>query len=270
MSNLPLYLFTFVAYGALGMLFWRAQLAGNMDALNRGAMGHAILVPLVLHGYLLYLNLLVGGELNLGLVSALSLISWLAMLVYWLARFFYPLAGLQTLMLPLAAVGAVLPLLFPSVHLLSQHQSWAFNAHIFVAMLAYSLFSIAALHAGLMSLVEKRLHHAALPPVLQSLPPLLTMEKLLFRIIWTGFALLTLTLASGMMFSEQIFGKLLRFNHEMLFGFISWGVFAVLLIGHHSYGWRGRTAVRWTMSGFVFLLLAYLGTQFVLQVLLHR
>ena len=270
MSNLPLYLFTFFAYGALGVIFWRAQMAGNMDALNRGALGHTILMPLVLHGYLLHQNLLVGGELNLGLVSALSLISWLTVLVYWLARFFYPLAGLQTLVLPLAATGAVLPALFPSVHMLSQHHSWAFDAHIFMAMLAYSLFSIAALHEGLMSLVEKRLHHAALPPVLQSLPPLLTMEKLLFRIIGAGFILLTLTLISGMMFSEQIFGKLLRFNHEMLFGFISWGVFAVLLMGHYSYGWRGRTAVRWTMSGFVFLLLAYLGTQFVLQVLLHR
>ena len=270
MSNLPLYLFTFFAYGALGVIFWRAQMAGNMDALNRGTLGHAILAPLVLHGYLLYQSLLVGGELNLGLVSALSLISWLTILVYWLARFFYPLAGLQALMLPLAAVGAVLPMLFPAVHILSQHHSLAFDAHIFMAMLAYSLFSIAALHAGLMSLVEKRLHHAALPPVLQSLPPLLTMEMLLFRIIGAGFVLLTLTLVSGMLFSEQIFGKLLRFNHEMLFGFISWGVFAVLLAGHHFQGWRGRTAVRWTMSGFVFLLLAYLGTKFVLEVLLHR
>ena len=270
MSNLPLYLFTFFAYGALGVLFWRAQMAGNIDALNRGALGHAISAPLMLHGYLLSQNLLVGGELNLGLVTALSLISWLIILVYWLARFFYPLAGLQTMMLPLAAMGAVLPLLFPSVHILSQRHSLAFDAHIFVAMLAYSLFSIAALHAGLMSLVEKRLHHAALPPLLQSLPPLLTMETLLFRIIGAGFLLLTLTLVSGMMFSEQIFGKLLRFNHEMLFGFISWGVFAALLAGHHFYGWRGRTAVRWTMSGFVFLLLAYLGTRFVLEVLLHR
>ncbi len=270
MSNLPLYLITFLAYSALGVLFWRAQLTGKADVLNRGVLGHAILFPLALHGYLLYENLLVGGELNLGLVSALSLILWLTMSVYWLARFFYPLAGLQTLVMPLAAVGAVLPALFPAVHLLSQHHSWAFDAHIFMAMLAYSLFTIAALHAGLMSLVEKRLHHATLPPVLQALPPLLTMEILLFRIIGAGFILLTLTLASGMMFSEQIFGKLWRFNHEMVFGFISWGVFAVLLAGHHFQGWRGRTAVRWTMSGFVFLLLAYLGTQFVLEILLHR
>jgi ABC-type uncharacterized transport system permease subunit len=102
------------------------------------------------------------------------------------------------------------------------------------------------------------------------LPPLLTMETLLFRIIGVGFVLLTLTLASGVVFSEQIFGKAWQFNHKVLFGFISWGVFAVLLIGHRFRGWRGRTAVRWTMSGFVFLLLAYIGTQFVLEVVLRR
>ncbi len=270
MSNLLLYLITFFAYGVLGAFFWRAQLTGKADVLNRGMLSHAILFPLALHGYLLYDNLLVSGELNLGVMSALSLILWLTMAVYWMASFFYPLAGLQTLVLPLVAVGAVLPALFPAVHMLSQHNSWAFDAHIFVAMLAYSLFTIAALHAGLMSLVEKRLHHAALPPLLQSLPPLLTMETLLFRLIGAGFVLLTLTLISGMVFSEQIFGKPWQFNHKMLFGFISWGVFAGLLWGHRFHGWRGRTAVRWTMSGFVFLLLAYLGTKFVLEVLLHR
>ena len=233
-------------------------------------LGQAILIPLALHGYLLYENLLVGGELNLGVISALSLILWLTMLVYWVASFFYPLVGLQTLVLPLVAIAAVLPALFPGVHMLSQRNSWAFDAHIFVAMLAYSLFTIATLHAGLMSLVEKRLHHAAVPPLLQSLPPLLTMEKLLFRLIAAGFILLTMTLVSGMVFSDQIFGRPWQLNHKMLFGFVSWGVFAVLLMGHHFHGWRGRIAVRWTMSGFVFLMLAYLGTKFVLEVMLHR
>ena len=122
----------------------------------------------------------------------------------------------------------------------------------------------------MISLVEKRLHHASLPRVLRSLPPLLTMESLLFRMIGLGFVLLTLTLVSGVLFSEEIFGKVWQLNHKVLFGLISWGVFAALLCGHHFYGWRGKTAVRWTVSGFVFLLLAYLGSKFVLEQLLHR
>jgi ABC-type uncharacterized transport system permease subunit len=145
-----------------------------------------------------------------------------------------------------------------------------FDTHVLMAMLAYSLFTIAALHAALMSLVEKRLHHARMPKVLQNLPPLLTMETLLFRVIGVGFVLLTITVASGMLFSEKIFGHSLRFTHMTLFGIASWAVFAALLWGHHVYGWRGHTAVRWTLSGFGFLVLAYLGTQFVLEVVLHR
>ena len=151
-----------------------------------------------------------------------------------------------------------------------QAGSWAFDAHVLAAMLAYSLFTIAALHAGLMSLVENSLHRARLPALLRDLPPLLTMEILLFRIIAAGFVLLTLTLISGGVFSEQIFGRAWQFNHKVLFGFISWAVFGVLLAGHHFYGWRGRTAVSWTMSGFALLVLAYIGSKFVLEVILHR
>lgn len=270
MSNQALHLLTFVLYAVLAILFWRAQAAGNAEQQNRGVLGFAVVVPMVLHGWLLYDALFILGALNLGLVYALSLILWLTVLVYWLARFFYPLSSLQTLVLPLAAVSAALPAIFPGAHILSQRASGLFDTHVLGAMLAYSLFTIAALHAALISLVEKRLHHAKMPKVLRNLPPLLTMETLLFRVIGVGFVLLTITVTSGMLFSEHIFGHAWQLNHKVLFGMISWVVFAVLLLGHHFYGWRGHTAVRWTLSGFGFLVLAYLGSRFVLEVVLHR
>ena len=102
MSNLPLYLVTFVAYGALAVYFWREQAAGREDTLCRGMVCHAVLLPLTLHGYLLYENLFIDGEMNFGLVYSVSLILWVTMLVYWVGRFFYPIASLQTLVLPLA------------------------------------------------------------------------------------------------------------------------------------------------------------------------
>ena len=270
MPNILLALIACAAYGVLAAYFWRAQARGEGDGVSRGAIGHLVLIPLALHGYLLTQNVFASGGLNLSMTNALSLIIWLTLVVYSVARFFYPIGGLQALVLPLAAVTVLLPELFPSEHPLSNTGLLAFMAHIAAAMLAYSLFTIAVLHAVLISQVEKRLHHATLPRVLQNLPPLLTMETLLFRMIAVGFVLLTLTLASGVLFSEEIFGKAWQFNHKVLFGFISWLVFAVLLWGHHFYGWRGRIAVRWTVSGFVFLLLAYLGSKFVLEVLLHR
>ena len=270
MSILLLSIITFVAYAVLAAYFWQAHVRGDGDLMSRGVIGHLVLIPLAMHGYLLFGSIFSDGGFDLGVLNALSLIVWLTLLVYWVARFFYPIGGLQALVLPLAAVAAILPGLFPSDHLLQNTNLWAFKAHITAAMLAYSLFTIAMLHAVLISQVEKRLHDASLPRVLRSLPPLMTMETLLFRMIGIGFILLTLTLASGMVFSEEIFGKAWQFNHKVLFGFVSWGVFAVLLWGHHFYGWRGRVAVRWTVSGFAFLLLAYLGSKFVIEMLLHR
>lgn len=270
MSNFLITLLTFFAYAALALYFWRAQLLGTAEKAFRTLPGHAVAIPLVLHAWLLFDTLLIAGSLNLGVVFAISLICWLTLVIYWIARFFYPLASLLTLVLPLAALGVALPALFPNVYKLTEPTSWLFDAHVIAAMLAYSLFSIAALHAGLMSLVEKRLHRATVPAILVNLPPLLTMENLLFRIIGVGLTLLTLTLASGILFSEQIFGKPWQFNHKVLFGFVSWCVFTGLLLGHVFQGWRGRTAVRWTLSGFGFLILAYLGSKFVLEFILHR
>jgi ABC-type uncharacterized transport system, permease component len=171
--------------------------------LSRGLAGHLVLIPLMLHGYLLVQDIFATGSFNFGLLNALSLIVWLTLLVYWLARFFYPIGSLQALVLPLAAVTAGLPEWFPSSHLLPHTRSLAFTAHIGAAMLSYSLFTIAVLHAVLISQVERQLHQVMLPRVLRSLPPLLSMESLLFRLIGIGFVVLSLTLVSGVVFSEE-------------------------------------------------------------------
>jgi ABC-type uncharacterized transport system permease subunit len=236
-----------------------------------GRENYVILIPLILHGYILYQSIFSGAGLSFGIGNAVSSIVWLTALIYWLSGFFfYRLEVMQTLVAPVAAVAVLLPLISPSPHPLTNIDLPAFKAHILVAMLAYSLLTIAALHALLMAVVERRLHHPTMPSVLTNLPPLLVMEKLLFRIIWAGFILLTLTLISGVAFSEEVFGQPVKFTHKTLFGFVSWGVFAALLAGRQLYGWRGRIAIRWTLIGFVILLLAYIGSKFVLEVVLQR
>ena len=232
-----------------------------------------LLVPLTLHGMTLYQSIFIGDGLSFGVVNAISSIVWLTVLIYWFSGFFYRLEGLQTLIAPLgivAAIAVLLPMVFPSLHPLPNTESPAFKAHLLVAMLAYSLLTIGVLHALLMMAVEYRLHHPAMSSILTNLPPLLVMEKLLFRIIWVGFVLLTLTLFSGVIFSKEVFGQPLTFTHKTLFGFISWGIFAALLIGRQLYGWRGRVAVRWILTGFVVLILAYIGSKFVVEILLNR
>jgi ABC-type uncharacterized transport system permease subunit len=229
-----------------------------------------VLVPLALHTSLLARAMFSGGEMYMSVGIALSTIVWLSVLIYWIGNFFYRLEGVHALVIPVAAVGVLMPFVFPPSKPLANAGMPFFRMHLVISMLAYSFFTIASLHVLLMAVLEKRLHAGSLPPLLRGLPPLLAMERLLFRIIAAGFALLTLTLASGMLFSEELFGKPLQFSHKVIFGILAWIIFGTLLFGRLRWGWRGRIAQRWTLTGFLVLLLAYIGAKFVVEVILHR
>jgi len=164
-------------------------------------------------------------------------------------------------------VSVLIMALFTATHAIPNSQALALRAHLVVSFLAYGLLAVAALHAVLMTMLEKQLHRGSLQ---NGAPPLLTLEAMLFRTIGVGFALLTLALFSGVFFSEELFGTALQFSHKTVFAILSWLVFGGLLLGRHFRGWRGRTALIWTITGFTLLLLAYLGTQFVLEVVLRR
>ena len=286
MDAILLYALAGILYAALAAHLWNTRWRGHKDAaLTKWERG-AILVPLGLHSYLLWASLVLSEELHFGFSQALSVMTWLAVAIYWIESLFVRLEGMQPLVLGTAALCAVLPAIFPGLASQSYSHSLEFRLHLVLAMLAYSLFTLAALHAFLMTVVEQRLHGgpmraggaktaatAAGGPLtgpLSGLPPLLTLEALLFRIVGMGFVLLTLTLVTGAVFSETLFGKAFQFNHKTLFALVSWFIFAALLAGRHFYGWRGRTALRWTLTGFVMLLLAYVGSRFVLEVILHR
>lgn len=261
-------------YALLGAHFWRTRWSERgqrtapttMQSWERLAIGGALLV----HAAGLKNAMFVDGALHFSFSLALSLMLWLAVLIYGMESFRSRMDGLQPLVLPFAAVCAILPPLFPTAHPLTHVNTWGFRLHFIVSMLAYSLFTLSALQAVFMDYVERRLHRRALSRSIASLPPLLTMEALLFRVIVSGFVLLTAALGSGLFFSEEIFGKALTFDHKTVFAFISWGIFALLLIGRHARGWRGRIALRWTVAGFVSLLLAYIGSRFVVEVIIGR
>ena len=258
-------------YAALALHFWRTRWRGtgsiaSIQPWERGA----IVAPLLVHAWLIYESLLLAPELRFGFGQALSVMLWLTVLVYWIESLFFRLEGMQPLVLGLAALCVPLPLAFPGLESRAPTDSLEFRLHLMLGMSAYSLFTVAALHALLMTLLERRLHGGALPAPFSALPPLLTMESLLFRIILAGFVLLTLTLITGFVFSETLFGRPLRFEHKSLFAILSWVIFAALLAGRRFYGWRGRTALRWTLAGFIMLLLAYVGSRFVLEVILGR
>jgi len=276
MDPILLHILTVALYGGLTWHIWRSRWRG--PALAEPVIGLSntervwLFASLLLHGATLT-NGIFGGEatpMRFGFSLALSSIMWLAIGLYWVESHYARMEGLLILGLPLAALSVLLPLFWPSQQLLLNADSPIFRGHFLLAMLAYSLFALAALHATLMAVAEKQLHRGRLTPFFASLPPLLTMEALLFRIIHIAFVLLTLTLASGFLFAETLFGKAWRFDHKTLFALASWLVFAFLIAGRHLRGWRGRTALRFTLAGFVALLLAYVGSRFVLEVLLGR
>lgn len=266
-------------YGAVAMYFWRRNFVARLEPASGDNVYQSpwtkwvVLAGILLHGVILEFSLFGKMGLNLGLGNAMSLIVWLTVLIYWLGSWLYPVASLQMFVLPIAAIGVLLALLLPSDRVLSLAARPALAAHLVMSLLAYSLFTIAALHAILISVLDRGLHQGTLPITLRDAPPLIAMESLLLRIIQVGFVLLTLALVSGFFFSEQVFGKAITFPHnahKVLFGVLSWGIFGAFLIGHRFYGWRGRTAATLTLAGFGLLLLGYMGSKFVLEVLLQR
>src|SRR5262245_45079486 len=202
MSAILLYGAAFLLYAALAFHFWRTRWRGaSAPRLARWERA-AILAPLALHTWLVYDMLWAHAELRFGFGQALSMMLWLAVIIYWIESRFLELEGMQAPVLALAAVCVPLPALFPGLASPSAAHPTEFRVHLALAMVAYGMFTIAALHALLMTLMERRLHGQPLVGPLAAMPPLLTMERLLFNVILAGFAFLTLTVVTGVVFSE--------------------------------------------------------------------
>jgi len=244
---------------------------------RRRAISLGTMAGWLLHGGALASDMFAGDAVRVGFAVMLSVTLWVSVAAYWLENRNFTLDSLRVLVLPVAAVAVVLPSMFPGNMVELAGKSDWFLGHIAISILAYSTLTIAAFHAVLMVLQESRLHTRPqlvragwFAAALDRLPALLTMEKILFRLIGFGFILLTLTLLSGIVFSEQLFGKAFRWDHKTIFSLLSWGLFGLLLAGRRWQGWRGRTALSFTLTGFAILLLAYVGSRFVLEVVLHR
>jgi ABC-type uncharacterized transport system permease subunit len=258
-----LLLVTLCVSALYGWVAWRLQHTPSSRSVR-------VLLPLALlvHGGLIYQSMLGQGDIRLGFGNSLSTILWLTALVYWLGSQGAPLARLQSWVSGLAGLSVLVMAFFTATHAIPNSQALALRMHLVVSFLAYGLLAVAALHAVLMTMLEKQLHRGS--PMQGGTPPLLTLEAMLFRTIGAGFVLLTLAVFSGVFFSEELFGTPLQFSHKIVLAILSWLVFGGLLVGRHFRGWRGRMALYWTITGFTLLLLAYLGTQFVMEVLLGR
>ncbi len=221
---------------------------------------------LVLHTVVLAPAIFTAQGLDLGFFHALSTISWLIALMLLLVTLRHPMENLGIVLLPLSAFGVGLGLIFPEVHFPHGEAQAGLRLHIFISLLAYSVLTMAALQAIVLAIQNRHLHNHNPGGLIKALPPLSDMETFMFHLLWLGFALLSLALASGFVFLEDIFAQ--RLVHKTVLSITAWIGFAVLLVGRVRYGWRGRRAVAWTLGGFSALLLAYFGSKLVIEIIL--
>lgn len=231
---------------------------------QRGARW-ALVAAWLLHAIVLGWTLL-GESPRFGFAPALSVTAWLVLTVYAVEREMFPQLQARWALAGLGAVAVLLALVFPGTPL-HPTTSPLLPLHWALGIACYGLFAAAVVHAWLMRRAEQMMRSATEP---QAGLPLLTLERLTFRFAAAGFVLLSATLLAGLVFGESLYGRAWRWDHKTIFSVLAWLAFASLLLGRARFGWRGRKAVRVLYTGSLLLLLAYVGSRFVLEVVLGR
>lgn len=226
------------------------------------------LVASLLHLVVVYQNSFTAQTVDIGFFSIFSLVGWLIGLLLILATLKRPVECLGIIVFPFAALSLGLAEIFNQPVYLTRNLPAGLEFHILMSILAYSMLSIAVVQAILLSIQERHLHNKQPGGFIRAFPPLETMESLLFSMIGLGFTVLTISLASGLFYLEDILAQ--HLVHKTVLSFGAWLLFGVLLWGRYQFGWRGRTAIRWTISGFILLMLAYFGSKFVMELILNR
>src|SRR3954468_832809 len=239
--------------------------AAGAARLSEPAARRTLLLAWLLHAATLAWSLFADVP-RFGFAPALSVTAWLVLTVYAVERQMFPQLRARWALAGLGAATVLLALVFPGTPLHVSVSPWL-SLHWAFGIAAYGLFAAAAVHAWLLQRMERSIRQGAEP---QAGLPLLTLERLTFRFATAGFVLLTGTLIAGIFFSEVLYGRAWRWDHKTVFSVLSWIVFAVLLLGRMRFGLRGRRAVNVIYVGSVLLLLAYVGSRFVMEVVLGR
>lgn len=244
------------------------RLVKHGHGLNKTILVLASYLALIGHAYLLNQDLFAGQALDMSFYTIFSLVAWFITLLIFAAAWREPVENLAIAILPLAAIAVVSRYVSQDTHYLSLQLSLGLQVHILVSILAYSLLTLAAVQAVLLSIQHAHLHNKHPAGFIRVLPPLETMERLMFRLIGLGFVILSVSLISGIPYIRDLFGQ--HLVHKTVLSVTAWVLFAILLWGRWQYGWRGRVAIRWTLSAFVVLMLAFFGSKFVSEIILQR
>ena len=207
----------------------------------------------------------VGSDVTIarfGFAPALSMTVWLVLAVYLVESRFVPLPGARRVLAVLGIIVVILAWAFPGELRPQVASRWA-PLHWALGIASYGLFGAAVLHAAMLNRAERQMRTAT--AAAQKGMPLLQLERMTFRFVGAGFVLLSAAILLGAWFASPW-----RWDHKTVFSLLGWLVFAGLLAGRRAFGWRGPAATRGVYAGAALLLLAYVGSRFVLEVLLHR
>lgn len=224
-------------------------------------------LALLFHGSGIFFTMQQAGGWDVSLFSTVAIATWLMAFIAFLSGIRFPIAHPGIIIYPLVALSLMLQVQAP-VTPASPLAEPALEWHVLLSLSAYSLFTLAALQAIVLAIQEQQLRQRHIAGLIRRLPPLQTMETTLFQLLSAGFLLLTIGFITGFMFLDDIMAQHLA--HKTLLSLIAWCVFATLLWGRWRYGWRGKTAVKWTLVGFTFLALAFIGSKLILDFLLDR
>jgi ABC-type uncharacterized transport system permease subunit len=222
------------------------------------------LAALIMHGWTIVHAISQAPGISINFTDAGSIVMWLCSLLLFAAMLSRPLETLGIFIVPFTLTAMLFPLL-DSTHANAIDLKNGLGVHIFTSLLAYSMFTLATLQALLLAWQNKHLHNHHPGGLIRTLPPLLDMEALLFKLIGLGIILLSFGLLSGTLYIDNLFSQHLM--HKTILSIAAWFVFTALLLGHWHYGWRGRIAIRWALGGFFILMLAFFGSKFVLEFL---
>lgn len=256
-----------VCYGLTTIyLLW--ALAKQQPIQKRYTLGQ-LFVGMVAHLAILFPKIATLYGLNFNLYNVISLTTFFMMLFYWGFCLYRPILPLGILATPLAIVGVLVGYFGNAVYHPLSNLSPLTQGHIILSLAAYSVLVMSAIQAVMLRIQIRELKHHTIHRLwVNKLPSLQSMESLLFDMITVGFVLLSFALAVGFIDMNDIFAQHLA--HKTVFSILSWLIFGTLLIGHWQFGWRGKRASNMAIYGVVLLALAFIGTKFVLEVILKR
>lgn len=226
-------------------------------------------IGLLMHTLFLHDAIFSPEGIDFGVGTMLSILGWVEAILLNVLVLYRPITSLALGAYPLVIFGVLMTWIGPHEYVPYHHYGVGMIGHILISVIAYCVIMLAVAQAFLLFCMDYLLKHkhpgAAL---VKLLPPLQTMETIMFEMVAIGLGLLTASILSGALYVENLLAQ--HLVHKTVFTILAWIIFATLLAGRHFYGWRGRIAIRWTLAGSFMLLLGFLGTQIILQLILHR